>query len=1269
MAIAAAFVAQLYTSFLGRPADAAGLAFWQSAIDEGALSAAQATLAFVQSAEHVEYYHPVMRMYMTALGRTPDAVELADWVLAARGGASLSEMAAALTTSAEFMSGPGRLEPAALIATLYQNVLARPPDAAGAAFWETALGAGMPAADLLQVISQSAEGTLLQYDVVKYALLHQAIMGSVPSLAQVKAALPVTNWLGFIEGLYAHAEYTGVDVPGITRFVAPVPDVMAWDGGESQMPTLSLSYDGLVPLAVAATTDSNSVLGFAVGPALTPLSAGGVVLLSDLPMLETLTTGALVVRTSSGEVSAPTIQEVTIGTVGDDLVNASGIDTVQYVFTGFGSDTVIGGAGDDVIDTGAGNDALAGGDGEDVLFGGAGDDLIDGGEGSDTIYPGTGFNTILVSGLGGDDTVVVDAPSIDTDTFNYIRVTQASPDRWVYLEMSAGSPEQTLVEGFGDAYLRVDASASTSGMVFNAVNFSPEFYAEILAGLGDDKINGADGNDLLFGGDGNDQLFGGDGADSMSGEGNDDVFWFSDNLELRSDALVSGGDGIDTIAFRAPIDTLTSLSPQGDNFHADFYAAVGIERIALFGASQVNLGEVLVTAGVNTILTGDGATTLRYDTTELGVIMVDASALPDGFDLTLLGGGDIYVQSFSVSDLRGNLNARDLVGAFNVTSAAGEDFGVAVWGGAGNDTIMGSAGNDLIAGGAGSNWIEGGGGMDTFIVDRASTGFIADLGVGGHDELQVAAGSTVHADVLESWVASSQSSNFGSVTLVLANGINANLTGAHTSIGGDDRPEGYTISAAGNSAASTIAGSLYNDTIMGGSGNDVLAGGGNTDALFGNSGNDRFLFATIAEFVSDGVIVDAQIDGGDHFDRIEINQSVVINDTVLFDNLSAVEALVVTGRGASDLMLNRSAEVAGIGEIDIANSQADGNRVDVSTYLFLGTTVIGSATHSNTLVGGQGNDILRGGLGNDWLEGGPGLDNIYLSGGEDTLVIRAKVDDSSDSNNALKDIVHDMDGDDFINVRVTEVNNFDAALDVSMGGFYYLVNTNNNDNWFEVGDIMLASYNWGEVSDEHPLALNFSSEDALAHTIFQLSGTTGNDTIAAGPNDDTLIGGQGNDTLMGRDGDDQLVGSAGADVLTGGLGMDNFVYSSGSTGTTLARADTITDFQTGVDRIQTGLESLNPSEVRIIDGSLITFNFNAFVAAANVAFSPLFGAEVFVATNARTSGGNAWAAINNDLQPGLLGQQRFSSGDTLIVLTGINQASEIAASDFIGLVV
>lgn len=83
----------------------------------------------------------------------------------------------------------------------------------------------------------------------------------------------------------------------------------------------------------------------------------------------------------------------------------------------------------------------------------------------------------------------------------------------------------------------------------------------------------------------------------------------------------------------------------------------------------------------------------------------------------------------------------------------------------------------------------------------------------------------------------------------------------------------------------------------------------------------------------------------------------------------------------------------------------------------------------------------------------------------------------------------------------------------------------------------------------------------------RLDGGAGRDTLLGQGGNDLLIGGAGNDRLIGGSGRDVLNGGKGVDVMTGGSGRDVFVFRAVSDSPAAGRADRITDFERGLDRI------------------------------------------------------------------------------------------------------
>jgi hypothetical protein len=103
-------------------------------------------------------YGKAYRLYRAAFGRTPDAAGLAFWVGALDDGIPLLDVANGFVTSDEFRSvytdNPTNRDFAILV---YTNVLHRNPDADGLNFWVQMLDQGTSKAEVLIGFSESAE--------------------------------------------------------------------------------------------------------------------------------------------------------------------------------------------------------------------------------------------------------------------------------------------------------------------------------------------------------------------------------------------------------------------------------------------------------------------------------------------------------------------------------------------------------------------------------------------------------------------------------------------------------------------------------------------------------------------------------------------------------------------------------------------------------------------------------------------------------------------------------------------------------------------------------------------------------------------------------------------------------------------------------------------------------------------------------------------------------------------------------------------------------
>jgi Ca2+-binding RTX toxin-like protein len=164
---------------------------------------------------------------------------------------------------------------------------------------------------------------------------------------------------------------------------------------------------------------------------------------------------------------------------------ADALENIEIVFTGGGSDELIGnalgnglsgGGGNDIIKGNRGNDILLGRDGHDDLFGHAGDDDLEGGEGVDHLDGGANRDVLLGGAdgdilFGGSEGDTLNGGDDDDDLFG-----GSSPDRltgglgrddFIYTKVSDSKPgsfRDTILDfkrGQDDIDLRaIDADTS-----------------------------------------------------------------------------------------------------------------------------------------------------------------------------------------------------------------------------------------------------------------------------------------------------------------------------------------------------------------------------------------------------------------------------------------------------------------------------------------------------------------------------------------------------------------------------------------------------------------------------------------------------------------------------------------------------------------------------------------------------------------------------------------------------------------------------------------
>lgn len=314
----------------------------------------------------------------------------------------------------------------------------------------------------------------------------------------------------------------------------------------------------------------------------------------------------------------------------------------------------------------------------------------------------------------------------------------------------------------------------------------------------------------------------------------------------------------------------------------------------------------------------------------------------------------------------------------------------------------------------------------------------------------------------------------------------------------------------------------------------------------------------------------ATIDGTEDADIINPSQSIagqpfVTNDGDSISGLGGNDTL--DGGGGNDTIEGGAGAdklEGGTGVNTVSYSQdTAGVTVDLTkqvTFSGLGydpTPAFGNEQHGGdaegdllgnfqNIIGGSGDDTLTGDNNDNVIEGGAGADTLTGGGGDDTLVyshdtagvtLNLAVGTGS-GGEAQGDIISDFtnvvggSGDD-------SINSFgDGVINIIEGGAGAdLLQGDATDT------ISYASDTQGVSID---LGANFASGgDAQGDQFFSFGNITG------GSGNDTLAGDGTDNVLTGNDGDDRLIGRGGHDTLDGGDGSDTADYSGASSSVTV----------------------------------------------------------------------------------------------------------------------
>ncbi len=712
-------------------------------------------------------------------------------------------------------------------------------------------------------------------------------------------------------------------------------------------------------------------------------------------------------------------------------------------------------------------------------------DNIISGAGNDTINPGLGLYDTVNGGIG-NDLLIFDYSAGDTG-------------RGMYLSVSTDS------EGSSSGYVY---RSNSTGSYVDYVSFSNINNFQVTGTPNNDTLEGGAGNNTINGGAGDDSINGDDGVNTIDGgAGNDRV-----NLNLSTQtgnlSLTLGtGFTLAGVATISNIENFTITTGSGN----DSIAQVSlINNLVFRGTDNLSGG-----AGNDTLNPGLGVNETVSGGAGDDLLILDYSAGDSGRGMYLNTSTDAKGASSGSAYRYDNTNnfldylSFSSINRFQITGTSSNDT---IEGGIGNDTLSGGAGNDTLNGGAGDDSINAGAGDDSI---NAGIGIDSVDGGEGNDRLTL-----------------DFSGQTGNLSLALGTGFTINGIGSVSNIenfnittgwGNDSilqstlvngvllRGADNIISGAGNDTINPGLG-LY-DTVNGGIGNDLLI----LDYSAGDTGRGMYLsVSTDSEGSSSGYVYRSNSTGSyvDYVSFSNIN-NFQVTGTPNNDTLEGGAGNNTINGGAGDDSINGDDGVntidggAGNDRISLNLSSQTGN---LSLTLGTGFTLAGVATISNienfTITTGTGNDIIvQSAFANGTLF--RGVDNLSGGAGNDTI----------NPGLGLNDTVNGGIGNDLL------------ILDYSAG------DTGNGLNLSIYTDSEgSASGNASRRDSTNNNYLDYVSISGINQ--FQVTGTTGNDTLEGGSSSDTINGGGGNDRINGGAGNDSLSAGAGDDTIDAGTGID-----------------------------------------------------------------------------------------------------------------------------------
>ncbi len=505
----------------------------------------------------------ITQIYAGYFNRAPDPAGLNYWAGRFNAGMSLLDIAQSFSVQPEtvalysFLASGG--PPAAFLNSIYNNLLARAPDAAGAAYWTAQLASSMPVGRVIIDIISGAQGNDILLINNKVAVgqhfVNEIQRLNVPfnmDVAKGAYASVTSNTASITTAVSALAAL----IPGLGPL--PILDV------RGSTFTLTTGVDNFVGFAgndifnAIVNSDAGSGQTLTGGDTIDGGGGAGDVLnilfnpASTVSMPAAFVTSVEIFNLRNISGKALTFDAATV--VGETSVNmdkSTNLVTITNLAAGASAGNHAGGGGGNNGSIAIGY-AQTGGTGIVNISSSIGDALF-GPSISFTSAP----TTVIINSLAGTtnfngifdldpgsaiQTLIINAAAPFKSQFGVSQDNFATQTmRTIIVTGSAANYDgdaPAVYLGYPNAP-NIDASAMTVGGIFAYIS-NDQNGNLLIGGPGRDVIGGGAGIDTIRGGAGNDDIEGGGGADILTGGNGNDVFTHDARAGTNTSGLTTG---------------------------------------------------------------------------------------------------------------------------------------------------------------------------------------------------------------------------------------------------------------------------------------------------------------------------------------------------------------------------------------------------------------------------------------------------------------------------------------------------------------------------------------------------------------------------------------------------------------------------------------------------------------------------------------------------------------------------------------------------------